>query len=388
MPATRRRVVLGLSAIAAAPALVHAQGANEEIRIGTTCPLSGPAAAYGLAGIAMEAYFSQVNEASGINGRKVKLIVADDAFTPNRTLEQTRKLVESEKVLFMLGQVGSSTALAARQYMNDAKVPQLFIASGAPTWLDDIKQFPWSLGLFTSYADEGRAVAEHILATRPNANVGVLYQNDDSGRGFMRGIRDALSTRPGALVKEQSTETADPTVDSQVIALHSSGADVMVCFTLPRATSQAIRRSHDLQWKPQIYLGSSSASIQQALAPAGLERAKGAIGSALLKDMADGAWANDAGVQSTVAMMKKHRSQAVLEFPTSVGFTAAALAAQVLRQCGREVTRDNILQQTMKLDITPPLLLPGLTVKTSKDQRAVLTKVRLQQFDGVGWKLI
>lgn len=387
MHTSRRNLVLGMSAVAAVPSLVRAQ-TGEEIRIGTTAALSGPAASYGLVAVSMEAYFAQVNEAGGINGRKVKLVIADDGFTPNRTLEQTRKLVESEKVLLMLGQVGSTTSLAARQYLNDAKVPQLFMGSGAPTWLDDIKQFPWSLALFPSYADEGRTVAEHILQAMPGAKVGVLFQNDDAGRGFVRGVRDVLATKPGMLVKEQSTETSEPTVDSQVIALHASGADVMVCFTLPRATSQAIRRAHDLQWKPQIFVGSVSTSIQQALAPAGLDRAKGVISGAFMKDMGDPAWATDPGVQSMIALMKKFKPQAALEFPTVVGLTAAALGHQVIRQCGRELTRANILAQTMNLDIAPPLLLPGLRVKTSADQRGVLTKVRLQQFDGTGWKLL
>lgn len=383
----RRRLVLGMSAVAAMPSFVRAQG-DGEIRIGTTAALSGPAASYGLVAVSMEAYFAQVNEAGGIHGRKVRLVIADDGFTPNRTLEQTRKLVESEKVLFMLGQVGSTTSLAARQYLNDAKVPQLFMGSGAPTWLDDIGQFPWSLPLFPSYADEGRTVAQHILETMPRAKVGVLFQNDDAGRGFVRGVREMLATKPGMLVKEQSTETAEPTVDSQVIALHASGADVMVCFTLPRATSQAIRRSHDLQWKPQIYVGSVSTSIQQALAPAGLDRAKGVISGAFMKDMGDPAWADDPGVESMKALMKKFKPQAALEFPTVVGLTAAALGHEVIRQCGSEVTRPNIIAQTMKLDTAPPLLLPGLRVKTSPEQRGVLTKVRLQQFDGTGWKLM
>lgn len=388
MQRSRRNVVLGIPALAALPSLLRAQPAGDEILIGSTGPLSGPAAAYGTMGMAMEAYFAMVNEGGGISGRRVKLIVADDAFTPNRTLEQTRRLVEAEKVLFMLGQVGSSTSLATRQYLNDAKVPQLFVGSGAPTWLDDIKQYPWSLAVSPSYVDEGRALADHIVATRPKAKVGVLFSNDDAGRGYMRGMRETLSTHPGMLVKEQTTESSEPTVDSQVIALHASGADVMVCFALPRATSQAIRRANDLQWKPQIYLGSVSSSIQQALAPAGLDRAKGIISVAFLKDASDSAWSNDPGIRGMTQMMKKFKPQAALEFPTALGTTVGMLATEVLRQCGREVTRDNVIAQTMKLDVVPPLLLPGLAVKTSSTSRSILNKVRLQQFDGAAWKLI
>lgn len=388
MKANRRAVILGLSAAAVFPSMTRAQSGSSEIRIGTTGPLSGPAAVYGLVNMGMDAYFAMVNDAGGINGRKVKLIIADDAYTPNRTLEQTRKLVESEKVLFMLGQVGSTPALAARQYLNDAKVPQLFVGSGAPTWLDDIKKFPWSLAVQPSYVDEGKAIAEHIIATRPKARVAVLFNNDDAGRGYVRGLREGLGAYPGMLVKEQTTEMSEPTVDSQVIALHSTGADVLVSFTIPRGTSQAIRRASDLQWPAQIYLGSVSTSVQQALAPAGLDRAKGIISVAYMREMRDSAWEKDARVQSMVTLMKKYKPQAALDLPTALGLTIGLLGTEVIRQCGNNVTRENILQQAAHLDVAPPLLLPGLTVKTTPEKRAVLSKLRLQQFDGTGWKLM
>jgi len=387
MKVTKRQFILGVGATLAQPALVHAQ-AGEDIRIGATVPLSGPAAAYGAAGLAMDAYFSMINEQGGINGRKIKLLLADDGFTPNRTLEQTRRLVEGEKVLFMLGQVGTSTSLAARQYLNDAKVPQLFVSSGAPTWLDDIQKYPWSLSVQPTYVAEGRRVAEHILATRPNAKVGALYLNDDAGKGFVRGVREVLAQRPGMLVKEQTTENSEPTVDSQVIALQASGADTMVCFAIPRSTSQAIRRASEMQWSPQIYLSTVGTSIQQALVPAGLERSKGVIAAAYMKDPTDSEWANDAAVQAVVANIKKYQPKASLDASMSVGTTCAHLATQVLRQCGRELTRDNVLAQTMALDLAPAMLVPGLRVKTSPNQRAVVSSVRLQQFDGTNWKLM
>ncbi len=388
MNANRRSIILGLTAASVFPSMARAQSSSTEIRIGTTGPLSGPAAIYGLVNGAIDAYFSMINDAGGINGRKIKLIIADDAYTPNRTLEQTRKLVESEKVLFMIGQVGSTPALAARQYLNDAKVPQLFVGSGAPTWLDDIKKFPWSLAVQPSYVDEGRAIAEHIIATRPKARVAVLFNNDDAGRGYVRGLREGLSAFPGMLVKEQTTEMSEPTVDSQIIALHSTGADVLASFTIPRASSQAIRRASDLQWAPQIYLGSVSTSIQQALAPAGLDRAKGIISVAYMREMLDPTWEKDAGVQAMVALMKKYKPNAALEHPTALGLTIGMLGVEVIRQCGNNLTRENIVQQTASLNAVPPLLLPGLTVKTTSEKRAVLSNVRLQQFDGSRWKLM
>lgn len=388
MKANRRTFILGLSSAAMLPTLARGQSDTQEILVGTTGPLSGPAAVYGNVLVGMEAYFQMINDAGGINGRKVRLIIADDAFTPNRTLEQTRKLVESEKVLFMLGQVGSSPALAARQYLNDAKVPQLFVGSGAPTWLDDIEKFPWSLAVQPSYVDEGRSIAAHILTKNPGAKVGVLFQNDDAGRGYARGLREGLSAHQGMIVGEQTTETTEPTVDSQVISLHSTGADVLVSFTIPRATSQVIRRSSDLDWKPQIYVGSVSTSIQQAFAPAGLDRSTGIIGVAYMKEMLDSAWEKDEGVQSMVALMKKYKPQVALELPAALGLTMGMLGAEVIRLCGNDLTRENLVKQTANLDVTPPLLLPGLTVKTTPEQRAVMSKVALQQFDGIGWKLM
>lgn len=386
---TRRHFSLGAAAFAALPSLALSQvGAGADIRIGTTCPLSGPAAFFGPVGTAMEACFEMINDAGGVGGRKLKLLIADDAYTPNRTLEQTRKLVEAEKVLFMLGQVGTVTALAARQYLNDARIPQLLVASGAPTWLEDINRFPWSLAAAPSYVDEGRSIAEHILATRPNAKVGILFQNDDSGRGFMRGVREVLARRPGALAMEQTTEPTDPAVDSQVIALQSSGADVVVCICLPRSASQAIRRIADMNWPAQIYLSSTAASIQQTLAPAGLDRAKGVLSGAYLKEASDATWAADAGMKSTVDMMKKYKPRVAIEFPAALGATIGMLAVEIIRQCGRDVSRENILAQTMKLDVTPPLLLPGLSVKTSPEKRAILSKLRFQRFDGAAWKLL
>ena len=363
MTINRRNLLLTLSASGLAPSL-FAQGMNvpgvsaTEIKIGTTVPLSGPAAAFGAAAKATEAHFEKVNAAGGINGRKLKLLVMDDGYTPNRTVSQSRRLVEQDNVLMLIGQSGSATSIAARTYLNDSKVPQLFIGSGASTWLADIDKYPWSLNFSPAYRFEGLAVAKHILATRPNAKVGALYQNDDAGKGFMEGLRKGLASKPGMIVREVTAEATDPSVDSQVISLQASGADVMTSFNIPKATAQAIRRAYDIGWRPQIYIGSVSTSVPQVMVPAGLDKAKGVISAAYLKDPTDPTWTDDKGMQEFIAMMKKYSPGTPLDNITATGAVVGTLTEQLLRQCGADLSRANIIKQTMHLDVTPPLLMP------------------------------
>ena len=393
MSINRRNLLLTLSASGFAPSL-FAQSANApgvsatEIRIGTTVPLSGPAAAFGAAAKATEAHFENVNAAGGINGRKLKLLVMDDGYTPNRTVSQSRRLVEQDNVLMLIGQSGSATSLAARTYLNDSKVPQLFIGSGASTWLADIDKYPWSLNFSPAYRFEGLAVAKHILATQPNAKVGALYQNDDAGKGFMDGLREGLASKPGMIVREVTAEATDPSVDSQVISLQASGADVMTSFNIPKATAQAIRRAYDIDWRPQIYIGSVSTSVPQVMVPAGLDKAKGVISAAYLKDPTDPTWADDKGMQEFIAMMKKHSPGTPLDNITATGAVVGTLTEQLLRQCGTDLSRANIIKQTMHLDVTPPLLMPGVEIHTTPSQRSLFTTMRTQQFDGTRWVLL
>ncbi|MBN9428290.1 MAG: ABC transporter substrate-binding protein [Burkholderiales bacterium] len=388
----RRRDVLAAAAAAALAPVVRAQNfpgvSGNEIRLGMTLPLTGAAAAYGAVGRAFEAYMAGLNDAGGINGRKIKVLLADDGYAPNRTLEQVRKLVERDQVLMIVGQTGTAPALATRKYLNEAKVPQLFAISGASTWSQDIEQYPWSLGWLPPYHIEGQMIAKHILATRPNAKVGVMYQNDDAGKGFLVGLKGGLATRPGQLVKEESFEASDPTVDSQVISLKSSGADVMVMFGVPKPTAQALRRAFDSDWKPQIYIGSVAISIPQVLEPAGLDKSKGVISTAYLKDPADPAWSNDKAMQDFRALMKARSPQTPLDNIAVVGASIAMATVQVLKQCGADLSRQNIIKQTMSLDMTLPLALPGLNVRTTPTQRDVFSAMRLQQFDGVRWNVM
>jgi ABC-type branched-subunit amino acid transport system substrate-binding protein len=359
---------------------------DKEIRIGSTGPLSGPAAAWSAVNKAMRAGFDSVNAAGGINGRQIRFILLDDGYSPPRTVEQTRKLVEVEQVAFVTAQIGSATGMAARKYMNEAKVPQLFMASGADAWLDDIDKFPWTLGSFPLYSDEGRAIGRHLLAAKPGARVGVLYQNDDAGRSFLRGLKEVLGNTK-AIVREESYETTDPTVDSQVVSLQSAGADTLVMSANPKSAVQAIRKSQE-SWRPQLYMTQPTASISQVLTPAGLERSKGAICFNFVKDPSDPVWANDRGVQEFNATMDKHGQGLPRDTLTALGAYLGSCVVQLVRQCGNDLSRENLLRQTMALDLEVPMLLPGLRVKTGPQNRHPLRELRPMQFDGTRWALL
>lgn len=386
----RRRELLAAAVASTASPYLLAQDtpgvSASEIRLGMTLPLTGAAAAYGALGRTFEAYFAQVNEAGGVNGRKVRAFLADDGFAPNRTLEQVRRLVERDQVMAIVGQTGTATSLATRKYLNEAKVPQIFVLSGAPTYTNDIEQFPWSLPWLPAYRIEGSMMAKNIAATKPGAKVGVLYQNDDAGKGFLTGLKAAM--RPGQIVKEESFEATDPTVDSQVLALKAGGADTLVVFGIPKSTAQALRRAFDSDWKPQVYISSIAVSIPQVLEPAGLDKCKGVISTAYLKDPADPAWANDAAMKEFLDFMKKRAPQVPLDNLAVLGVSIAMATHQILKQCGNDLSRQNFINQTMNLDMELPLVLPGLRVRTTPKQREVFTAMRLQQFDGTRWSVI
>lgn len=361
---------------------------EREIKIGQTLPLSGPAASYATTGKALAAWFEYVNAEGGVNGRKLSLVQLDDGYSPPKTVEQSRRLVEREQVAFVVMPVGTPTGVAARSYFNSVKVPQLFVGSGAATWVDDVARFPWSLGWQPLYTDEGRTFAKHILQTRPNAKIAVLYQNDDAGKDLLRGLKDGLGVAVKQIVREESHEVTDPTVDSQVVTMQASGADVLVMWGSPKATIQSLRKANDIGWKPVIYINQNSSSVPTVLTPVGLDKAKGVISAAFLKDPADPTWKDDRNLQMWLAFMDKYNAGAPKDYNAVYGTCIAQTAVQVLKQCGNDLSRENIMRQARRLDIDLPMMLPGVRVKTSDTQPHPVTDLRLQQFDGTSWKLM
>ena len=374
--------------------LVRAQGAgtpgvtDREIKIGSTGPLSGPAAGYGIVGKTMSAWFDLVNAEGGVNGRQLKLVLADDGYSPPKTLEQSRRLVERDQVAFLAAQIGSSTGLASRSYLNNAKVPQLFVSSGSATWLDDAAKFPWSMGWLPLYTDEGRILARHILQTRPNAKIAMFYQNDDAGKDVLRGVKEVLAAAGKKLISEESHEVSDPTVDSQIVSMHASGADVLVAWGSPKATLQSLRKTHDIGWRPAIYINPSASSVPAVLTPVGLDKVKGIMSAAFLKDPSDPTWKDDPGVLAWHAFMDKYNKGAAKEYLTVLGACLGQVTVQLLKQCGNDLSRENIMRQSRRLDMDLPMMLPGLRVKTSDARPHPIPDMRIQQFDGTSWKVM
>jgi len=361
---------------------------DTEIKIGQTMPYSGPASAYGVIGRAEVAYFKMINEQDGVNGRKINLISLDDAYSPPKTVEQVRRLVEQERVAFLFQTLGTPCNSAIRQYCTDNKVPQLFVASGAAKW-NDPKRFPWTIGWQPSYQVEARIYAQHILKTKPNGKIGVLYQNDDYGKDYLIGLRDGLGAgHAGMVIKEVSYETSEPTVDSQIATLQGSGADVFLIAATPKFAAQAIRKAYDIGWTPVSYLNNVSVSIATVLKPAGLEKSKGAITAIYLKDATDARWKEDAGFKQFAAFITKYMSpNDLIDLSAAYGFCAAATLLQVIKQCGNDLSRDNLMRQAANLrDLELPMLLPGIKVNTSPDNFSPIRQEALATFNGESWE--
>jgi branched-chain amino acid transport system substrate-binding protein len=395
---SRRRFLQSSAATAALLAQgVHAAWAENapgvtdtEIKIGQTVPYSGPASAYGVIGRTEAAYFKMINEQGGINGRKITFISLDDAYSPPKTVEQVRRLVEQEHVAFLANTTGTPSNAAIRQYLNDNKVPQLFVISGAPTFADP-EHYPWTIGFLPSYLTEAGIYAKHILATKPNAKIAVLYQNDDFGKSYLKGLRVALGPdRAGMIVKEASYETSEPTIDSQVVTLQGSGADVFLIAATPKFAAQAIRKCFDLGWTATRYLTYVSASVAVVLKPAGLEKSKGVITATYVIDVTDPRWKDSPDMLAWKAFTDKYLS--ATEFIDSLaawGFGNAATVVQVLRQCGNDLSRENIMRQAANLkDFRAPLLFPGITVNTSPTNFSPIRQLQLTTFDGERWEPI
>ena len=388
-----RLALAGLAAAAmafsAAAQKKYDPGADDkEIKIGAIHPYSGPASAYGTIGKSIGAYFDKVNAEGGINGRKIKYIALDDGYNPAKTVEMARKLVEEEEALIVFNPLGTPSNTAIQKYLNQKKVPQLFVATGATKW-GDPKNFPYTMGWQPTYQAEGRIYAAHILETKPNAKIAVLYQNDDYGKDYLKGFEDGLGDKAKTMIVSKVTyEVTDPTVDSQIVSLKASGADVFFNITTPKFAAQAIKKAAEIGWKPVHYLNNVSSSVGSVLTPAGLENSQGIITTAYIKDPTDPQWANDKGFQDWVAFMKKYMPSGNLADGFNVyGYNVAQGLVQVLKQCGDNLTRDNVMKQAASLNLELPMLLPGVNVKTAADDFYPIEREQLQKFEGKTWVL-
>jgi branched-chain amino acid transport system substrate-binding protein len=384
-------VAATVAAFLASPAVAQKKydtGATDtEIKIGNIMPYSGPASAYATIGKTEAAYFKKINDEGGINGRKINFISVDDAYSPPKAVEMARKLVEDDQVLFIFNSLGTPSNSAIHKYMNAKKVPQLFVATGASKW-NDPKDFPWTMGWQPNYQTEAGMYAQHILKNSPNAKIAVLYQNDDYGKDYLQGFENGLGDKAKSMIIAKATyETSDPTLDSQVLALKASGADVFFNITTPKFAAMVIRKVYDSGWKPVHYLNNVGASIGSALEPAGLDKSVGLISMAYLKDASDPAWDNDPGMKEWVAFMKKYYPDGNLkDGSTVVGYSTAQTLVQVLKQCGDNLTRENVMKQAASLkDLQLPMALPGVKINTGPADFAPFEAMELVKFDGKKW---
>ena len=374
----------------AKPEEAKAEPAAAEIKIGQTMPYSGPASAYGTIGRVEQAYFKKINEEGGINGKKLNLISLDDGYSPPKTVEQTRKLVEQENVVFVFNSVGTAANSAVQKYLNTKQVPQLFVATGATKW-GDPEHFPWTIGFNPSYRLEGKTYGEHILATKPKAKISVLYQNDDYGKDLLEGLKAGLGDKASKMiVKEATYEVSDPTIDSQIVTLRGSKADTFVNITTPKFAAQAIRKVHDIGWKPTHYLNQVGASIASVLKPAGVENAVGALTVGYFKDVTDSQYENDADVKAFKEFMKKYYPEGdPNDGSNTYGYIAAQVAVQVLKQCEGDFSSKNVMKQALNLkDFAPELVLPGITINTSDKDFFPFDKLNMVRFNGQNWKAL
>jgi len=393
---TRRSAVAGIGAVALT--LAHSRKAlaaknydigvtDTEIKLGTTSPYSGPASAYGVYGQAQTAYFEMINDRGGINGRKVNLISLDNAFSPPKAVEQTRKLVESDEVFAIAGFLGTPPNAAVSKYLNGKGVPSLFLTSGAVRF-NDPKGFPWIVPFYPSYIAQGAVFGRYLLKAKPNAKIAVQYVNDDLGKDYLRGLKLGLGDRASQMiVKEISHEMTEPTIESQVVELKLSGADVFVQLSASKFAAQAIRKVASLGWQPTFIINSNSSSVGATLVPAGLENAKGLITARWEKNVTDPAEADDAGVKEYKAFAQKYMPRLNLDDATAIpGYNNASAIAHVLKLCGDNLTRANLLHQATNLKgYTPPLILNGVKCYNSPDNYDAFHNMQLAQFDGKQW---
>ena len=392
---TRRAILAAAPALAFGGPLLRARPArgatqygpgvtDTEIKIGNTGPYSGPLSTASPVLISAAAYYKMINDEGGINGRKINFISYDDGYTPPKTVEMTRKLIEEDQVLFIAGGIGTPTNSAIWHYMNQHKVPQLFVGTGATKW-DDPKGHPWTIGWQPNYQSEGRIYAAYILKNKPDAKIGVLYQNDDFGKDYLKGLVEGLGDKSASMIKvKDSYETTDTTVDSQIVDIQAAGCDLLFTVAIPKFGAMAIRKVGEIGWKPLHILNGIASSVGVTLKPAGLDNAKGIITSNSFKDATDPEWQNDAGYKEWVVFMDKYYSNGdKSDSQTVYGHSIAATTVQTLKQCGDELTRENVMKQAANLQhLELPMLLPGITINTSPTNFAPIRQAQMRRFDG------
>jgi branched-chain amino acid transport system substrate-binding protein len=387
---TRRAILAAASSTLASAALpTRAAGkygpgvTDTEIKIGNTAPYSGPLSNASPIPLSAEAYFKKINAEGGINGRKITWISYDDAYSPPKTVEMARKLVEDDEVLFLAGPVGTPTNSAIWHYMNEKKVPQLFPATGATKW-NDPAGHPWTMGFFISYQAEGHIYAAYILKNKPDAKVGVLYQNDDFGKDYLKGVVDGLGGKAASMIKAQvSYETTDATIGSQILQLQAAGCDTLVTVAIPKYGAQAVRKIGELGWKPLHILNGVASSVGATLKPAGFQYAQGIISDNSFKDPTDPQWLNDAGYKQWLAFMDKYYPNGdKTDNQTVYGYSIAQMTVQVLKQCGDDLTRENVMKQAANLHLALPMLLPGIEINTSATNFAPIRQAQMRKFEG------
>ncbi|WP_428248381.1 ABC transporter substrate-binding protein [Ferrovibrio sp.] len=385
-------LVLGLMWAAVVASTASAQpydagASNKEVKIGQTKPYSGPASAYSIGGKTQLRYFDMINANGGVNGRKIVLLSEDDSYSPPKTVEKIRKLVEQDEVLFLASMTGTATNIAVRDYVNGAAVPHLLVGSGSSKF-NDPKGYPWSMGFVPNYHREGRIFATYIVKNHPGKKIGILYQNDDSGKDALSGLKEVLAAngRPKDLVIETSYESTDPTVDSQVIAMQAAGAEVIYLFCLPRVTAQVIRKKTDIGYNPALFITNVGSSVATALAPAGLDNAKGVVTAQYLKDPSDAAVQQTDDYKAYKAFAEKWMPEANLNDNSMVqGYVEAQIIQQIVAQAGNNLTRKNILKQSHNLDFVPGMILDGIRIKTSDSDNLMVHQLALSRFDGKKW---
>jgi branched-chain amino acid transport system substrate-binding protein len=361
---------------------------DTEIKIGNIMPYSGPASAYGVIGKTEEAYFNKINAEGGINGRKINFISYDDGYSPPKAVEQARKLVESDEVLVVFNPLGTPSNSAIQKYLNAKKVPQLFVATGATKW-NDPKDFPWTMGWQPSYQSEARIYAKYLMKEKPDGKIAVLYQNDDFGKDYLKGLKDGLGGKASMIIAEESYETTEPTIDNHIVKLKASGADIFISITTPKFAAQAIKKLAEIEWKPLHIVSNVSASVGSVIKPAGFENAQGILSAAYAKDGADPQWDTDPGMKKFLAFLEKYEPDGnKLDGSVVYGYGVAQTLVKVLQMCGDNLTRENVMKQAASLkDFAPDTLLPGVKIDTAPADFGPIKQLQMMRFKGEKWDL-